>query len=193
MCSGEALPFELQERFFEVFADGRVQAAQPLRPDRGRGGRDLLGVPTRRRRADASCPSGGRLPTRRSICSTARGQPVPVGVPGELYIGGSGGGTRLSGPAGTDGGEVRRRPVHAPTRGARLYRTGDLARWRPDGSIVYLGRLDHQVKVRGFRIELGEIEAALNAQPERARERRAGPRGRARRTAAGGVRRHRRE
>ena len=82
-----------------------------------------------------------------------------MGVAGELYIGGDGLAARLPGPPGADGRAFVPDPFGAP--GARLYRTGDWVRGLPDGSIEYLGRLDHQVKLRGFRIELGEIEAAL--------------------------------
>ncbi len=87
-------------------------------------------------------------------------QAVPRGVPGEIYIGGLGV-TRgyLNRPGLTAERFVPNPFSHVP--GARLYRTGDLARYLPDGTIEFLGRIDHQVKVRGFRIELGEIEAAV--------------------------------
>jgi amino acid adenylation domain-containing protein len=91
-------------------------------------------------------------------------QPVPLGVPGELHIGG----------AGLAHGYLNRPELTAkkfiPTPfsddpGARLYKTGDLVRYRADGNIEYLGRLDYQVKIRGFRIELGEIESVLLQHP----------------------------
>ena len=92
------------------------------------------------------------------------GQPQPVGLPGEIWIGGDG----------VAAGYHRRPELTAekfvPDRfsdnpNARLYRTGDLGRWLADGRLQHLGRLDHQVKIRGFRIELGEIEAELNSHP----------------------------
>ncbi|MGI2909765.1 amino acid adenylation protein, partial [Hassallia sp. VBCCA 56010] len=90
-------------------------------------------------------------------------QPVPVGVPGELHIGGDG----------LARGYLNRPELTAEKfipnlfgdSGSRLYKTGDLVRYLIDGNIEYLGRIDHQVKIRGFRMELGEIEAQLRQHP----------------------------
>ncbi|BDB27750.1 amino acid adenylation domain-containing protein [Cupriavidus sp. P-10] len=112
----------------------------------------------------AYAPIGRPVGSRSAHVLDSRLEPVPVGVPGELYLGGEGLARGYLGRAGMTADRFIPDPYGAP--GARLYRTGDLVRWRPDGCIEYLGRQDHQVKIRGFRIELGEIEAHLLAQPE---------------------------
>ncbi len=112
----------------------------------------------------------GPIPIGRPIANTqlyvldAGGEPVPQGVPGELCIGGDGVVRGyLDRPELT---AERFIPDPFATReGARLYRTGDLVRYRGDGTLEFLGRLDHQLKIRGHRIELGEIEAVLSEHP----------------------------
>ncbi|HYR07484.1 MAG TPA: amino acid adenylation domain-containing protein, partial [Longimicrobium sp.] len=161
VCGGEALPRALVERFhtaapgaqlYNVY--GPTEAAVDVTAwdcegERGREG---------------SIPIGAPMANVRLYVLDRAGEPVPVGVAGELYIGGvQVARGYLNRPALTAdrfvpdpfGGEV----------GARLYRTGDLVRWRPDGAVDYLGRGDAQVKVRGYRIELGEIEAGLRSHP----------------------------
>jgi amino acid adenylation domain-containing protein len=92
-------------------------------------------------------------------------QPVPVGVPGELHIGGIGLARGYLNRPELTAERFISHPFHNPKskiQNPKLYKTGDLARYLPDGNIEYLGRIDNQVKIRGFRIELGEIEAALS-------------------------------
>jgi amino acid adenylation domain-containing protein/FkbH-like protein len=109
---------------------------------------------------------GGRSTIGRPIDNTSLylvdqyRQPVPVGVPGEIYIGGDGlARGYLNRPELTD--EKFVPDFMGNVAGAKLYRTGDLARFYPDGNICFIGRIDHQIKLRGFRIELGEIESVL--------------------------------
>jgi len=153
LCGGEALPRELAQQLL-----ARATAVW-----------NLYG-PTETTIWSAVCKveSGdGPVPIGRPIANTQfylldrHLQPVPIGVPGELYIGG----------AGVARGYLNRSELtteqflvdpFSEEPGARLYKTGDLARYRSDGTIELLGRIDQQVKLRGFRIELGEIEAVLS-------------------------------
>lgn len=113
----------------------------------------------------SNVPVGAALPNTRLYVLDADLQPQPVGIVGELCIGGAGVGRGYV----NDPAQSRQRFLPDPfsrQAGARLYRTGDLARRRIDGTIECLGRADHQVKVRGYRIELKEIETALADHPD---------------------------
>ena len=157
-ASGEALPYSLTRKFYDRLPRARLH--------------NLYG-PT-----EASvevsyweCPIAGDprglVPIGRPVANTqlhvldAKGEPVPIGVPGELHIGG----VQLA------RGYLNRSALTAQgfvehAEYGRLYRTGDFARWLPDGVVDFLGRADRQVKLRGFRIELGEIEEQLAALPQ---------------------------
>ena len=157
LCSGEALPYDLTERFFAISDAelhnlyGPTEAAIEVAYWRCERDSDVPAVPI-----------GFPTANTKLYIVEESGDPAPVGVAGELWIGGV---------------QVARGYVNRPELtderfiadpfsddpAARVYRTGDLVRYREDGAIEYLGRIDHQIKLRGFRIELGEIEAAIDA------------------------------
>ncbi len=113
---------------------------------------------------DGPPPLGGPISNTSFHVLDQHGQPVPIGIPGELHIGGVGLARGYRGR--TDLTAERFIPdPFAGEPGARLYKTGDLIRWRDDATLEFLGRIDHQVKLRGFRIELAEVEAVLSSDP----------------------------
>ncbi|WP_345668759.1 amino acid adenylation domain-containing protein [Streptomyces similanensis] len=113
--------------------------------------------------SDTGNPIGVPLPDLQVHLFGPHGELVPVGVPGEIHVGGPGVALMYLGRPALTAERFVPDPYGVP--GTRLYRSGDLASRRPDGSLDYLGRIDHQVKIRGHRIELGEIKAALTTHP----------------------------
>ncbi|HEY2739495.1 MAG TPA: amino acid adenylation domain-containing protein, partial [Thermoanaerobaculia bacterium] len=153
---GDAVPAELLEELREVFPAARIWVlygptegtilctAHPV-PSLPEPAQSLLGRPLAGAVLDIRCAEGERL---------------PIGVPGELWIGGTGVTRGYLGQ-----GELTAEK-YVLCEGRRFYRSGDRVRRRADGALEFLGRLDHQVKLRGFRIELGEVENALGRHPE---------------------------
>ncbi|MES2354843.1 MAG: amino acid adenylation domain-containing protein [Pseudomonadota bacterium] len=156
-CSGEALSYATQEHFFKKFNAqlhnlyGPTEAAV-----------DVTYWKCQRQQHSHTIPIGRPIANTQIYLLDNNLKPVPIGVPGEIFISG----------AGLARGYLNRSDLTAErfienpfdkAENARMYRTGDLARYLPDGNIEYLGRFDHQIKIRGVRIELGEIEAVLSS------------------------------
>lgn len=160
LCSGEALPFELQERFFARLGAelhnlyGPTEAAI-----------DVTHWSCERMSERKVVPIGKPIANTQIYLLDRNYEPVPVGVAGELHIAGVGLARGYHGQAGLTAEKFVPNPFSREP-GTRLYKTGDLARYLADGSIEFLGRIDHQVKLHGLRIELGEIETALCEYPD---------------------------
>jgi amino acid adenylation domain-containing protein len=156
LCGGEALPNKLANQLLE-----KVDAVWNMYgPTEATIWSTVYQVSKNQETSDTPESIGRPIANTQIYILNSHLQPVPIGVAGELHIGGAG---------------LARGYRHRPdlteerfiahpfdSNGSRLYKTGDLARYLPDGNLEFLGRIDHQVKVHGFRIELGEIEAVLN-------------------------------
>ncbi|MBW4602159.1 MAG: amino acid adenylation domain-containing protein [Calothrix sp. FI2-JRJ7] len=172
ICSGEALPFELQQRFFESLDAQLYNLYGPTEASI-----DVTAWHCQSISSSRIVPIGRTIANTQIFILDKNLQPVPIGVPGELHIAGVGlARGYLNRPEltkekfipnpfndlqldkGVKSAQSKTKTLNASSR---LYKTGDLARYRPDGNIEFLGRIDHQVKIRGNRIELGEIEAKL--------------------------------
>ncbi|MFD9618913.1 amino acid adenylation domain-containing protein [Streptomyces virginiae] len=167
VCSGEALPSELVTRFHASAPGGSTRLVNLYGPTEAAvdvTAADCLSSGSGAASASSSASIGSPVWNTRVYVLDARLRPVPVGVPGELYLAGVQLARGYLGRPALTGERFVADPYGAP--GARMYRTGDLVRRSRDGRLEYLGRTDDQVKLRGFRIELGEIQAVLTGAPE---------------------------
>jgi acyl-coenzyme A synthetase/AMP-(fatty) acid ligase len=159
LCGGEALPRDLAARLMATGVE-LWNMYGPTETTIWSTNYQVTGAGS----AEANEPIGRPIDNTQLYVVDRQMRPVPIGVAGELLIGGDGLAMGYIGRGDLTAEKFVPDPFGG-TPGARLYHTGDLVRYRADGSLVFLGRLDSQVKVRGFRIELGEIEAALNDHP----------------------------
>ncbi len=158
-CGAETLPVQVARRFTAMFSATLINFYGPTESCI-----DVTAWPVALSNSDHAVPIGHPIANTQIHILDGKGRQVPVGVPGEIYIGGAG----LA--QGYLGDERRTAesfvPNHLdPVRSPRLYRTGDWGRFREDGAIDFLGRRDRQVKVRGVRVEIAEIESALDRIP----------------------------
>ncbi|HEY4817346.1 MAG TPA: amino acid adenylation domain-containing protein [Candidatus Acidoferrum sp.] len=156
LCGGEALPRKLADQLLQ-----RGELWNMYGPTET----TIWSATSRVEAGEGPVTIGPPIHNTRFYVLDGKQQPTPIGVPGELHIGGDGVAKRYFRNAQL----TAERFIHNPATqesGDRLYKTGDLVRYRPDGKLEFLGRLDNQVKIRGFRIELGEIESVLARNPD---------------------------
>lgn len=162
IAAGDAFPATLAARWLELAGPGGTRVATEYGPTEitiGNSGQVIDAVS-----GDGLIPLGAPIPNTTMYVLGQYRQPVPVGVPGEVYIGGAGVARGYLGRAELTAERFVPDPYGPP--GARLYRSGDLARWHADGSLHFLGRADRQMKIRGYRVEAAEIEASLRGHPD---------------------------
>ncbi|MFJ8579610.1 amino acid adenylation domain-containing protein [Micromonospora sp. NPDC093277] len=161
IAAGDSFTEALATRWLELAGPDGTKVATEYGPTEitiGNSGQPISEPPT-----TELVPLGVPIVNTTMYVLTDRLEPVPVGVPGEVYIGGVGVARGYLGRPDLTAERFVPDPYGAP--GSRLYRSGDLARWLPDGTLEFLGRIDNQVKIRGYRVELGEIQARLAAHP----------------------------
>jgi len=160
VVAGEALPGTTADRSLDILGPGRL--INEYGPTEASVGSTVF--PVRERVGREVVPIGRPLPNMRVYVLDAALEPVPVGVAGELYVGGAGVARGYAGRPDLTGERFLPDPYAVDT-GARMYRTGDLVRQLPDGDVEFLGRIDDQVKIRGYRVELGEVQTVLAGHP----------------------------
>ncbi|MFQ4145488.1 amino acid adenylation domain-containing protein [Chlorogloeopsis sp. ULAP02] len=159
LCSGEALPFTLQQRLFDILNTELYNLYGPTEA-----AIDVTFWKCQKESSKFIVPIGRPIANTQIYLLDPHLQPVPIGVPGEIYIGGVGVARGYLNQPDLTNEKFIPNPFSNQLEN-RLYKTGDLARYLLDGNIEYLGRIDNQVKIRGFRIELGEVEAVLCQHP----------------------------
>jgi amino acid adenylation domain-containing protein len=158
-CSGEALSYDLEQRFFERSSAALYNLYGPTEASI-----DVTAWECRRDNTAKVVPIGKPIANTQIHILDSHLNPVPIGVAGELHIGGDGLARGYLNRPELTAEKFIRNPFSTDPE-TRLYKTGDFARYLPDGNIEFLGRIDNQVKIRGYRIELGEIEAVLGQHP----------------------------
>lgn len=160
VCSGEELSVALQRKCFECLPQASLSNLYGPTETAV----EVTAWECRPEDKSSRVPIGRPIANIKMYLLDHHGQPVPIGVAGEIYIGGVAVGRGYLNRPELTLERFLPDPFSADPQ-ARMYKTGDLGRWRPDGNIEYLGRNDFQVKIRGFRVELGELEAALQSFP----------------------------
>ncbi|MFD5920088.1 amino acid adenylation domain-containing protein [Kitasatospora sp. NPDC058201] len=161
IAAGDAFPTDLARRWHDLAGPGGTPVATEYGPTEitvGNSGQVTTELPD-----DGLVPLGRPIPNTTMYVLDDRLEPVPEGVPGEVYVGGAGVARGYLGAPALTAERFLPDPYGPP--GSRLYRTGDRGRWRR-GELEFLGRTDHQVKIRGYRVEPGEIRAVLQRRPE---------------------------